>query len=323
VLEGLAPILSYRDDEGGLRFRREQLLVLRRCEVDGARDELVSVHARRVARVAGGATAIAGAGCITFLSGLTYGARALLDAPLFANEPPITSILVATVLLVPVAMAIAWSAARRRMETAMDGAVQPMSDIRHDVARLEHAPPLALLTARVDSLEFHSVWVPLVGWALVAPLSMHLMLALALGWVGIGQLEQFDWWILVSLVLTGVGHGVLCMMAVRFARRLRAWNPTPTSTESVPSVWSPYGWTLLGACVPGVILYAVPPLIAAVTSLFIPVTFLALRRRVLAERAALASLVVRRDGAGAPHGSRWSLHRRGQIAAYARDLDMS
>ncbi len=289
MLDGLAPILSYRDDEGGLRFRREELLVLRKCEVDGARDELVGVHARRVARVAGGATAIAGAACITFTSGLTYGAKAVLGAPLFASEPPVTSILVATVLLVPLAMAIAWNAARRRVQTAIDSAVEPTSDIRHDVARLEHAPPLALLTARVDSLEFHSVWVPLVGWALVAPLSMHLMLAIGLGWVGIGRLEQFDWWILASLVLTGVGHAVLCTMAVRFARRLRAWRPT--STERVPSVWAPYGWTLLGACVPGVILYAVPPLIAAVTSLFIPVTFTALRQRVVAERATLASLV--------------------------------
>jgi hypothetical protein len=166
--------------------------------------------------------------------------------------------------------------------------VQPTSDVRLDIARLEHAPPLALLAARIDALEFQSVWVPLVGWALVAPLSMHLLLAIVLGWVGVGQLEQFDWWILVSLVLTGVGHGVLCMMAVRFARRLRAWRTT--STERAPSVWAPYGWTLLGACVPGIVLYAVPPLIAAVTSLFIPVTFGALRQRVLAERAALASL---------------------------------
>ena len=288
MLEGLAPILSYRDDEGGLRFRREELLVLRKCEVDGARDELVGVHARRLARVAGGATAIAGAACITFTSGLTYVAKALLDVALFANEPPVTWILVATVLLVPLAMAIAWSTARRRMRTAIESAVKPTSDVRLDVARLEHAPPLALLTARVDSLEFHSVWVPLMGWALVAPLSMHLMLAIMLGWVGIGRLAEFDWWILVSLVLTGVGHGVLCMMAVRFARRLRAWRPT--SAERVSSVWAPYGWTLLGACVPGVVLYAVPPLIAAVTSLFIPVTFTVMRQRVLAERAVLARL---------------------------------
>lgn len=289
MLDELAPILSYRDDEGGLRFRREELLVRRKAEVDWARDELVSIHARRIARVAGGATAIAGAGCITFVSGLTYGAKALFDVSLFANEPPVTSMLVATVLLVPLAMAIAWSVARPRMRTAIEGAVQPTSDVRHDVARLEHAPPLALLAGRVDSLEFHSVWVPLVGWALVAPLSMHLMLAIVLGWVGIGNLEQFDWWILVSLVLTGVGHAVLCTMAVRFARRLRAWRTS--STGRAPSVWVPYGWTMLGACMPGIILYCVPPLIAAVTSLFIPVTFSAVKRRVLAERATLASLV--------------------------------
>lgn len=289
MLDGLAPTLSYRDDEGGLRFRREQLLILRKCEVDLASDELVGIHARRVARIAGGAMAIAGAASITFTSGLTYGAKALLGATLFDNEPPVTSILVATVLLVPLVMAIAWSAARRRMRKAVESAVQPTSDVRLDVARLAHAPPLALLTARIDSMEFRSVWVPLMGWALVAPLSMHLMLAIVLGWVGIGKLAEFDWWILVSLVLTGVGHAVLCTMAVRFARRLRAWRPT--SAERLPSVWTPYGWTMFGACVPGLVLYAVPPLIAAVTSLFIPVTFSWVRQRVLAERAALASLV--------------------------------
>jgi hypothetical protein len=289
VLDGLAPILSYRDDEGGLRFRREALLVVRKCEVDAARDALVGVHARRVGRIAGGATAIAGAACITFTSGLTFGAKALLGARLFTSDPPVTSILAATVLLVPLAMAIAWSTARLRMRKAIESAVQPTSDVRLDVARLEHAPPLAFLTARVDSLEFHSVWVPLMGWALVAPLSMHLMLAIVLGWVGIGRLEEFDWWILTSLVLTGVGHAVLSVMTVRFARHLRAWRPT--STERAQSGWAAYGWTLLGACVPGVILYAVPLLIAAVTSLFVPVTFTALRQRVLAERATLASLV--------------------------------
>ena len=287
--DGLAPTLSYRDDEGGLRFRREELLVRRGAEVRGATDELVGIHARRVARVAGGATGIAGAGCITFVSGLTYGAKALLGVTLFANEPPVTSILVATVLLVPLAMAIAWSVARHRMRTTIESAVQPTTDVRLDVARLEHTPPLALLSARVDSLEFQSVWVPLMGWALVAPLSMHLVLAILLGWVGVGKLEDFDWWILVSLVLTGVGHAVLCTMAVRFARRLRAWRTS--STERALSVWAPYGWTMLGACVPGIVLYCVPPLIAAVTSLFIPVTFSALRQRVLSERAALASLI--------------------------------
>jgi hypothetical protein len=289
VLDGLAPILSYRDDEGGLRFRREELLVLRTREVDGARDELVGIHARRIARIAGGATAIAGAGCITFVSGLTYGVKEVLDARLLAGEPPVTSILVATVLLVPLVMAIAWGVAARRMRTTLACAVRPTSDVRLDVAQLEHAPPLALLTARVDALEFHSVWVPLMGSALVAPLSMHLVFAVMLGWVGVTRLEQFDWWIFVSLVVTGVGHAVLCTMAVRFARRLRAWRPT--SSEGAPSVWAPYGWTMLGACVPGIVLYCVPPLIAAVTSLFIPVTFSALRQRVLSERAALASLV--------------------------------
>ena len=203
MLEGIAPILSYRDDEAGLRVRRDELLLLCNSEVDGARDALVGICARRVARVAGGATAIAGAACITFLSGLTYGVKALLGITLFAREPPVTSILVAAVLLVPLAMALGWTAARLRMRMAIERALQPTSDVRLDVARLEHAPPLALLSARVDSLELHSVWVPLVGWALVAPLSMHLTLALLVGWVGIGRLQEFDWWILTSLVLTG------------------------------------------------------------------------------------------------------------------------
>jgi hypothetical protein len=193
------------------------------------------------------------------------------------------------VALVPVVTAVAWYVARRRMGAAVAGAVQRTSDVRLDVARLQHAPPLTVLTARIDSLERESVWVPLMGWALVAPLSMHLMFAISLGWVGVGRLEQFDWWILVSLVLTSVGHAVLCVMAVRFARRLRGWRAT--SGEKEPSVWAPYGWTLLGACVPGVILYAVPPAIAAVTALFIPVTFSAARQRVLSERAALAFLL--------------------------------
>lgn len=291
MFDGLAPVLSYRDDEGGLRFRREELLVLRRGEVEAATEELVAIYARRIARVAGGATAIAGASCITFMSGLAYAAQALLDVRLFADQPPVTKTLVATVLLVPVVMATAWQAARRRIREALAAAVEATSDVRHDVTRLEHAPPLADLTARVDSLELTSVWVPLMGWALAAPLSMHLALAIGLGWVSLDRLEQFDWWILVSLVLMGIGHGVLCVMTVRFARRLHAWRST--SEKDAPSVWTPYHWTMAGACLPGIVLYLVPPLIAAVTSLFIPVMLTVIKERIFSERTALASLTAR------------------------------
>jgi len=290
VIDVLDSVLSYRDDEGGLRFRREELLASSKAQLEEAQAGLVRIYARRIARIAGGATAIAGAACITVMSGLSYGLGVVLGSSPFFKDPPLTLTLMATALLAPGAMLIAWGVARLRMKASIERALVSTSDVRLDVARLQHAPPLGQLKARIDALEVPSVWVPLMGWALVAPLSMHLMLAIALGWIevpGTGpQHESFDGWILASVVLTAVGHAVLCKMAVRFARRLRTWSPA--SLAKPPSVWAPYGWTMLGACVPGLILYCVPPLIAAVTSLFIPVTFGALKHRVLRERALVA-----------------------------------
>lgn len=195
-----------------------------------------------------------------------------------------------TGLLVPVVMLVAWFVARARMHSKLLGALVPTGDVRLDVARLEEGAPLRTLQASIGALEAPSVWVPLMGWALVAPLTSHLLFALMVGWVKLPRLgavgqHDFDVWILASIVLMGVGHAVLCVTTVQFARRLRAWKAS--SGEKSPSTWLPYAWTMVGATVPGVILYAVPPLIAAVTSLFIPVTFGHLKRRVLTERALL------------------------------------
>jgi hypothetical protein len=200
----------------------------------------------------------------------------------------------ATVTVVPVTMTIAWFVARLRMQNAIGRALESTNDVRLDVARLEHAPPLTRLKARVDGLELHSVWAPLMGWALTAPLSIHLAIALVLGWTELPRhakdyAESFDIWILCSIVLMGIGHAVLCKMAVRFARQLQAWSPLHADAKE-PSIWAPYGWTMAGACVPGVVLYGVPVMIAAVTSLFIPITFGVVKRRIISERTQLAML---------------------------------
>ena len=80
------------------------------------------------------------------------------------------------------------------------------------------------------------------------------------------------------MVITACAHITLACLAVRFARMLREARAPDGKT---PSVWAPFFWTVAAGCVPGIILFLVPPLVVAVTGfVFIPASFALMKSRV-------------------------------------------
>ena len=282
--------MSYRDDEAALRARREELVATLRREIDVLDGDAPRVFARRVARISGGAVAIAGACCLVLVAAATRGVPFVVGRT--SIEAPLTPILLASALAAPIAAVLAWIAARigakRIAERVLAGAIT--GDPRTDVERLSRASLERLFAELADRMETRSVWAPLVGAALIVPLSLHFGVAAVLA-PSSDITRGFDFWILASLVLTIPAHAVLALLAVRFARRLRAWRPGDGAhAAQPPSAWAPLLWTIVAGCVPGVVLYLVPPILVAVTGLFVPIAFTQVRRAALRERGALDAI---------------------------------
>jgi hypothetical protein len=278
--------LSYRDNQGGLRLRRHELLGARTRELSSLPRDVARAYTRRISRIAGGVVAIVGAVLTVVIAVLDHGADAVLGDAIV--KLPLTPFLLAgAVLSVPV-MIFARGAARASLAMHLRRGLETTDDAAYDVSRLEESGPLRWASARADRLEQLSVAVPLAAWCLCAPLLSHFLVFLCFT---DGRFEravnEFDTWILVSMLLTGIAHAVLVFCAVRFARNLRKSNDS--AAVPVPSSWAPLGWTALAGCVPGVVLYLVPPAMVVVTGLaFVPAVFAFIRSRVLAERSALA-----------------------------------
>jgi hypothetical protein len=136
------------------------------------------------------------------------------------------------------------------------------------------------LSAHPDAMLPASLVIPMVAIALLAPLTLHLPVVLALA-----DRETFDMWVMLSLCITGLAHVVFAFTSARRGYHLATGKPA----------WSPlkvYAATVITSCVPFVLLYAIPPVLVAITALpLLPVLY-AMERIVTRERAELA---------GAPH----------------------
>ncbi len=277
--------LSYRDNEVGLRVYRDGLLEARAEEITALPAALTRVYVRRVSRIAAGGAAMIGFGAMSFAALVGNGMRAAFDHTLVSA--PLTLILLLTLAGVPVVALVARTAARVGLLSRVRKNLRRTNDARADVERLERSVAM-IVAEHADALETRSVAAPLVGWALLAPLTIHFVVYAVM--VSASPLDrivdEYDWWICASLLLTGIAHVTLAALGVRFAQRLR--NEFSMGART-PSVWAPLMWTILAGCVPGVILYLVPPtLVAATGVVFIPATFAAMRARVRAEREAIA-----------------------------------
>jgi len=275
--------LSYRDNEVGLRVYRDGLLEARIQEIATLPTALTRVYVRRISRIAAGGAATIGFGAMALAALLGNGLHAAFD--LTVGNAPLTLILLCTLAAVPVVALIARTGAQVSLRTLVRRDLRRTTDTRADVERLER-PAATIIAERADALETRSVAAPLVGWALLAPLTIHFIVYAFMDSSHSFErlVDDYDWWICASLLITGIAHVALAVLGVRFAQRLRAEQ----AGGPAPSVWAPLMWTILAGCIPGIILYLVPPTLVAATGLvFIPATFAAMRGRVGAERIAL------------------------------------
>jgi hypothetical protein len=132
-------------------------------------------------------------------------------------------------------------------------------------------------TADPEMLFAESLMVPAVGIALLLPITLHMPVILV-----IRDSAAFDVWVVASMWLTGLAHAVFAITSALRGKQLVAGEAT----------WSPrkiYIATVVTSCVPFAVLYAIPPVIVAITALpFVPL-LRAMQWIVVRERRELAN----------------------------------
>lgn len=233
---------------------------------------LASIQRARIARTLSGSVGITGAIAMALAAALGEG-----------REP--TLILLASVLgmaavwvLTHVVLALAGRG--RREETYAPPALT--GDLRTDLERIDTGDALHHLFTRLGRTEDLNLDLFAIAICLLAPLSLHAVIGFLLM---DASMTDYARWIRISLILVGHAHITLAVLAARYVRQLR--NPIESGKE--PSWGTAFGWTILVTCLPGVILFAVPPLISVFTALaFVPFLFAFLKSRVQGERAIVA-----------------------------------
>lgn len=126
-----------------------------------------------------------------------------------------------------------------------------------------------------DFLFTHSICVPMVGLALVLPLTLH-MFVLGAWW----SAYDFDQWVQISMLVTGLPHLVLVIAVIARGRALVADRPAIRPGTI-------YLITIAASCVPFIV-FVVPPVLVALTGLPFLVLLRWMEGTVQRERAELA-----------------------------------
>lgn len=132
---------------------------------------------------------------------------------------------------------------------------------------------------RPEALLAESLLLPAGALALLLPITLHLLVALACGVGG----TDFDRWVRGSMIITCMAHLLfagLCMLrAHQLLRREPAISPLRI-----------FGAVVATSCVPFVVLFAIPPVLVAVTGLPLLPLLRAMAPRIERERAELAAM---------------------------------
>ncbi|MEL6181172.1 MAG: hypothetical protein AAFS10_19605, partial [Myxococcota bacterium] len=155
---------------------------------------------------------------------------------------------------------------------------------------------LLALWVEERELEFLGLFLPMSAIAMLAPLSIHLLVSfVAEAWPGGSQpdmdfmLKEFGSWIAISCAI--VGHVHLCLVgAIGWSlKRLITAEPGAEAYDHNRHMgWSVLALTVLVSIIPGAVLMFIPCILTAVTGLlFIPWMFYIAHRVLFAERAEL------------------------------------
>lgn len=246
---------------------------------------LASLRTARRARIAAGVVGVAGA--------LAMGVVSLTDDP---GAPTYALVGGGVAAVGSYVLVRGLGAIRRAFGRAGIGPLPALTGhLDADLARLDADSPvreIGALTDRVDRLESYSTGLPLVAISLLAPLTLHLLVSTLFdrsGPFSPSGLRDFSQWIRISLLIVGHAHIALVACAALFARKMRRLDDEGLGKLRIAPEWAKaLGMAVLVAAVPGVLLLAVPPLLAAVTGIaFIPLMYIFMHRRLTNERAVL------------------------------------
>jgi hypothetical protein len=264
---------AYRSPLEVARARCDDLLARRAQELDDLPPAIVSVYRWRAARAAAGATAIAGfvgMGAVTLVEALGQDFESGLA----------TSALRVGVVASLVACAVGALAGPASLRAKLVRGVALTGDPCVDRDRIEEATPARLARAKADRIERASAGLPLVGVALLGPLTLHFAVSRLIP-------MPFDWWIALSLGLVGHAHLVLAYLAWKYAGRLQQAR-TEELAWGDESAWSALGITVAATVLPSLWFFFVPSLLVGLTGLvLVPLAFSRMRVAILRERRVL------------------------------------
>ncbi len=268
-----------------LALRRRAEFIKAATAVQPSLPELHRVYARRWGRIVGGAVGalLAGVWPFTFLvpgSGSSFPDHSL---PAYWLVGASLSSIVAGLAAGSVARVLA----RARFQPAP--APSATGDEQVDLARLDEADPFASRSRALERLEAPSLALPLVTASLLSPLLLHLVVYALLCLASSSALSMADYsaWIGMSMVIVGHAHLALAVCGLLFARKLRRMQTEEILARACYSDWgAALGVATLVSALPGLILFAVPPCVAAATGLVVvPAMYHLARWRLLRERA--------------------------------------
>jgi hypothetical protein len=277
----------------------------RRAREQEAGDAVAGVFAARRGRVVGGVAGVV-FGTLVFLSGVvaSSGVEVLDLAPESCRAVP-SYLLAGSGVTALTMAAMVRRAARRHARSTLRREPVLTGNGAEDIGRIERADPLGDLHVRTAALEATSIAFPLVAVALLAPLTIHGVVALGISVFNLRDLGDFGVWIGLSAIFVGLAHLTLVVRMVQWARLLRG-RQTGSVRKGLHAEWA---LTLLittaAGFVPAVffakdaeILSLIPPGLVLVTgATFLPLAYLAAARRLERERATLA---VRASGGTGP-----------------------
>ena len=244
-------------------------------------DAALRLGAWRVGRTYGGAV-----GALFGLASLGVGLAAFANSPWSDRIPMERGAMALLLLGWPVAVLVALAAAGvARAVFPAQTRVVLTGHPELDLAVLQARDPLTDARAIATRWERPSLALPLAAVAMLSPLTLHVFAMAVLS----GQSSpDFGGWIGISALLVGHAHLALVAMCVRWTGKLRV-APTATLRTGLTGAWlSTLTVTVGAACVPGVVLVAVPPLLVAVTGLlFVPLAYHLTARTLQRERTAL------------------------------------
>jgi hypothetical protein len=278
----------YRDGTEALRQEVSRVRKRHIAAIEALRKPAEPVYVARCARAAAGRVLVGSAGLLVVV-GLSI---VLLDEYLdtgFWHHDALTAILLGSWPAAALAFVVARAVARRTFTSRMLAPMRTSGDVHADLERVRRFDPGQHALRVLVAMEPGSVAPMLAGACMLLPLTLHFFGGLLLG----ADIEDFDSWIGISMVVVGHCHLILAVRAWRYGRNLAMVPTSALFHRSYDPGWKTYGIVLAASLFPGVLLMFVPVFLVAVTGLFIPVMHGWAARRIARERDALAMTTFR------------------------------